>query len=59
MHRKPPSFKLGDGVYFKNKQPGIWDLKWRPRYKIVSIEHDRHYMHIKNQVMGKNKIMQY
>ena len=28
--RKPPSFQLGDRVYFKNKQPGKWDLKWRP-----------------------------
>ena len=30
MGRKPPSFQLGDRVYFKNKQPGKWDLKWRP-----------------------------
>ena len=28
MDRTPPSFKLGDRVYFKNKQPGQWDLKW-------------------------------
>ena len=27
MDRKPPSFKIGDGVYLKNKQPGKWDLK--------------------------------
>ena len=26
----PPSFKIGDRVYFKNKQPGKWDLKWKP-----------------------------
>ena len=25
--REPPSFKIGDRVYFKNKQPGKWDLK--------------------------------
>ena len=25
--RKPPSFQLGDRVYFKNKQPGKWDFK--------------------------------
>ena len=26
-NRQPPSFKIGDRVYFKNKQPGKWDLK--------------------------------
>ena len=30
MDRQPPSFMIGDRVYFKNKQPGKWDLKWRP-----------------------------
>ena len=35
MHRTPPSFKIGDRVYFKNKQPGKWDLKWPPGYRIV------------------------
>ena len=35
MGRKPPTFKIGDRVYFKNKQPGKWDLKWRPGYRIV------------------------
>ena len=53
MDREPPSFKLCDRVYFKNKQPGKWDLKWRPRYRIVHIEHDRHYLHFENQAMGK------
>ena len=28
MDREPPSFKIDDRVYFKNKQPGKWDLKW-------------------------------
>ena len=54
--RKPPSFQLGDRVYFKNKQPGKWDLKWRPTYRIVHIEHDRHYLHIENQVTGKTRL---
>ena len=27
MDCTPPSFKIGDRVYFKNKQPGKWDLK--------------------------------
>ena len=27
MDRQPPSFKLGDRVYFKNKQPSKWDFK--------------------------------
>ena len=42
MDRELPFFKLGNRFYFKNKQPGKWDLKWRPRYRIVHIEHDRH-----------------
>ena len=53
--RKPPSFKLGDRVYFKNKQPVKLDLKWRPRYRIVCIETDGHYLHIKNQAAGKTR----
>ena len=27
MDRTPPSFKIGDRVCFKNKQPSKWDLK--------------------------------
>ena len=53
MERKPPSFKTGDCVYFKNKQPGKWDLKWRPGYRIVHIEHHGHFLHIENQATGK------
>ena len=53
--RQPPSFKVGDRVYFKNKQPGKWEIKWRPEYKIVCIEHDGHYLHIENQATGKTR----
>ena len=53
--RKPPSFQLGDRVYFKNKQPGNWDLKSRPGYKIVHIKHERHHLHIENQATGKTR----
>ena len=53
--RKPPSFQLGDRVYFKNKQPGKLDLKWRPGYRIVHIEHDGHYLHTENQATGKTR----
>ena len=53
MDRTPPSFKIGDRVYFKNKQPSKWDLKWRPRYRIVQIECDGHFLHIENQATGK------
>ena len=53
MDRKPPSFNIGDRVYFKNKQPSKWDLKWRPGYRIVQIEHDGHFLHIKNQATRK------
>ena len=53
MARDKPAFQVGDCVYFKNKQPGKWDLKWRPRYRIVHIEHNIHFRHIKNQASGK------
>ena len=51
--RDKPAFQVGDHIYFKNKQPGKWDLKWRPRYRIVCIEHDGHFIHIENQANGK------
>ena len=53
MDRKPPSFNISDRVYFKNKQPGKWDLKWRPGYRIVHIECNGHFLHIKNQATRK------
>ena len=53
MDRIPLSFKIGDRVYFKNKQPGKWGLKCRPGYRIVQNEHDRHFLHIENQATGK------
>ena len=53
MVRQPPSFKIGVRVHFKNKQPGKWDLKWRPKYRIVQIEHDGHFLHIKNHATRK------
>ena len=53
LARDKPAFQIGDHVYFKNKQSGKWDLKWRPGYRIVHIEHDRHFIHIENQATGK------
>ena len=53
LARDKPTFQIGDCVYFKNKQPGKWDLKWRPGHRIVCIEHDRHFIHIENQATGK------
>ena len=53
MDQTPPSFQIGDRVYFKNKQPSKWDLKWRPGYRIVCIEHDRHFLHIENWATRK------
>ena len=53
MDRTPLSFKIGDRVYFKNKQPSKWDLKWRPRYGIVQTEGKGHFLHIENQATGK------
>ena len=51
--RAEPGFKVGDRVYFKNKTPGKWDLKWRVGYRIIWIEHEGRYLHIKNQATGK------
>ena len=48
-----PDFQVEDTVYFKNKQPGKWDLKWQARYGTVHIECDRHYLHTENQATGK------
>ena len=53
VSRDSPAFQIGDHVCFKNKQPGKWDLKWRPRYQIVRIEHNGHYIHIENQATGR------
>ena len=53
LARDKPAFQIGDHVYLKNKQPGKWDLKWRPVYRIVHIECDRHLIHIENQATGK------
>ena len=53
MERTPPSFKIGDCMYFKNKQPGKWDLKWRPGYRLVHIECNGHFLHTENQATGK------
>ena len=50
--------KLATESTLKKKQPGKWDLKWRPGYRIVHIEHDGHYLHIVNQATGKTIIMQ-
>ena len=55
VSRDNPTFNVGDHVYFKNKQPGKWDLKWRPRYQIVHIEHNGHYIHIENQATGRTR----
>ena len=53
LARNQPAFQIGDHVYFKNKQPGKWDLKWRPGCRIVCIEHNGHFIHIENQATGK------
>ena len=53
LARNRPVFQIGDHVYFKNKQPGKWDLKWRPGYRIVCIKINRHFIHIENQATGK------
>ena len=37
MERTPLSLKIGDHVYFKNKQPSKWDLKWRPDIELSAL----------------------
>ena len=56
MDRQPPSFKIGDRVYFKNKQPDKWDLKWRPGYRIVQTEHNGHFLHMEIKPQEKNSL---
>ena len=51
--RAEPGFKVGDRVYFKNKTPGKWDLKWKAGYRIIWIEREGRYLHIENQATGK------
>ena len=51
----PPNFKVGNRVFFKNKQPGKWDLKWRAGCRIVCIECNACYLHIENQATGKTR----
>ena len=53
--REQPSFKIGNGVYFKNKQPGKWDLKLMPGYRITHTECDGDYLHIENQATGNTR----
>ena len=53
LARDKLAFQIGDRTNFKNKKPSKWDLKWRPEYRIVCKEHDRHFIHIENQATGK------
>ena len=55
LSRDNLAFQVGDHVYFKNKQPGRWDLKWRPRYWIFHIEPNGHFIYIENQATGKTR----
>ena len=49
-------FKNAQKTTFPTKrQPGKWDLKWRPRYRILHIKHDRHYLYTENQATGKTR----
>ena len=56
MARDKPAFQIGDSVYFKNKQPGKWDLKWRPGYRIVCIECDGHFIISKTKPLEKQNL---
>ena len=49
------TFKIGERVLLKNKQPGKWDKRWRAGYRIVHIECNGHYIHIENQARWKTR----
>ena len=49
------NFKLGDRVFFENKQPCKWDMNWKAGYRIVRIEHNGHYLYLENQATGKTR----
>ena len=51
-----PNFRVGDRVFFKNKQPGKWDLNWRAGYMIVCTECNEYYLYIENQATGKIRL---
>ena len=42
-------------MFFKNRQAGKRDLKWRAGYRIVHKECNEHYLHVDNQATGKNR----
>ena len=54
--RKPPSFQLGDRVYFKNKQKSKMGLKMETQIQDFCIECDGHYLHIENHATGKTRL---
>ena len=54
LSRDNPAFQVGDDVYFKNKQPGKWDLKWRPRYWTVCIKHNGYSIHTETKPQEKH-----
>ena len=54
-HSRTAQKRTGNRVYFKNKQPGKWDLKQRPGYWIVCIECNGHSLHTENQAMWKTR----
>ena len=54
LARDNPTFQVGDHVYLKNKQPGKWDLKWRPGYRIVRIECNGHFIYIETRPQGEH-----
>ena len=53
----PPNFKVGNRVFFKNKQPGKWDLRWRAGYRVVHIECNKHYLHIEKLDLAMSRML--
>ena len=61
MERKPPSFKIGDGMCTsKTNSPANGTSNGRPRYRFVHIEcNNGHFLHIENQATGKDMLLQH
>ena len=55
MHHTQPNFKVGNRVFFKNRQPCEWDLRWKAGYRILHIEQNGYYLHLENQATGKTR----
>ena len=52
----PPTCKVSNRVFFKNKQTDKWDLKCRAGYRVVCIQCNQHYLHIETKLQKKKAL---